>query len=151
MHELLLLRHAEARPATLEGDDFQRPLTANGREAARAAARRLALLPWRPERMLYSPALRTRETATLIAEVLKLDQAVMREVPELYLATKQALRAALQAHHHHAQRLMIVGHNPGLSDWGAQLAVRHRGESLSTAGYWLIDFKAGAWQQLLGP
>lgn len=149
MHELLLLRHAEARPATLDGDDFQRPLTASGCAAARAAAARLSSLRWRPQRLLYSSALRTRETARLIAEELKLDAPALLEVPELYLATAPGLLAALRAHHGSLQRLMIVGHNPALSNWGGQLAARHRGESLATAGYWLIDFAAHAWQQLL--
>ena len=150
MHELLLCRHAEAQPATLDGDDFQRPLTASGREAARAAAARLAQLPWRPQRLLYSAALRTRETATLIAGEFKLDASALIEVAQLYLATPPALRAVLQAHHGDLQRLMIVGHNPSLSEWGAQLAARHRGQSLPTAGYWLIGFATAPWQQLVG-
>jgi len=149
MHELLLCRHAEARPATLDGDDFQRPLTAGGREAARAAAARLAQLPWRPQRLLYSAALRTCETALLIAGELEVDADAVVAVAQLYLATPQALRAVLRAHHGDLQRLMIVGHNPSLSEWGAQLAARHRGQSLPTAGYWLIGFAAASWQQLV--
>ena len=94
MYELLLLRHAEAEPAALDGDDFQRPLTAGGRDAALAAAGRLTALPWQPQRLLYSPAIRTAATATLVAQVLRLDTHVLHEVPELYLATPQALHAA---------------------------------------------------------
>ncbi len=151
MHELLLLRHAEASAAALDGNDFQRPLTTSGREAARAAAARLTQQSWRPERVLCSPALRTRETAALIAAVLRLEGAQLLEVPELYLATTQALRKVLQAHQQQCARLMIVGHNPGLSDWGAGLATRHHGKSLPTAGYWLIEFTDSTWRKLLKP
>ena len=209
MHELLLLRHAEAEPAALDGNDFQRPLTAGGRDAALAAAARLialpwqpqrllyspavrtaataallaqafrldphvlqavpelylatppalhaaltaaarlAALPWQPQRLLYSPALRTATTATLLAQVLRLDSHVLQQVPELYLATPQALRAALRAWRGNAARVMIVGHNPGLSEWGGQLDISHADESLPTAGFWLIEFSGRQWQQLL--
>jgi phosphohistidine phosphatase len=148
-YELLLLRHAEAKPAALDQGDFQRPLTAGGREAAVAAAHRLSALPWCPQRLLYSPALRAQQTAALVREVLKLGASACLEVPELYLATPQALRAVLQAHHGKLQRLMIVGHNPGLSEWGAQLALSHASDSLPTAGYWLIDFAPAPWQQMV--
>jgi phosphohistidine phosphatase len=150
MHELLLLRHAEAEPAALDGNDFQRPLTAGGRDAALTAAARLAALTWRPQRLLYSPAVRTAATATLLAHVLRLDTQVLQAVPELYLATPQALRAALRTWRGNAARVMIVGHNPGLSEWGGQLDTSHTDESLPTAGFWLIEFSGRQWQRLLG-
>jgi len=151
MRELVLLRHAEASPAALDGDDFQRPLTASGRVAARAAAARLAQQSWQADRLLYSPAVRTRETAALIAAAQRLESAQLIAVPELYLATPRVLCEVLQTHHARALRLMIVGHNPGLSEWGAELAAQHTGEGLPTAGYWLIEFTDSTWQRLLTP
>ena len=139
MHELLLLRHAEAEPAALDGNDFQRPLTAGGRDAALAAAARLIALPWQPQRLLYSPAVRTAATAALLAQAFRLDPHVLQAVPELYLATPPALHAALRVWHGNATRVVIVGHNPGLSEWGAQLDARFAGQSLPTAGHWLIS------------
>jgi phosphohistidine phosphatase len=151
MPELLLLRHAEASPATLDGDDFRRPLTTHGREAARAAGARLGQQGWRTERLLFSPAVRTRETATQIAAELRIDGTQMLAVPELYLATTRALHEILRSHHGNVRRLMIIGHNPGLSEWGAQLAIEHTGESLPTAGFWRFEFSASTWQKLLSP
>jgi phosphohistidine phosphatase len=149
-YELLLLRHAEAKPAALDEGDFQRPLTAGGCAAALTAAKRLSALPWCPQRLLYSSALRTQQTAAVISDAFRLEPSACIAVPELYLATPPALRTALQMHHGSFNRLMIVGHNPGLSEWGAQLAVRHADESLPTAGYWLIDFAPVPWLQLVG-
>ena len=151
MHELVLLRHAEASPAALDGDDFQRPLTSSGREAARAAAARLSQQSWQADRLLYSPAVRTRETAALIAAAQRLEPARLVAVPELYLATPRVLREVLQTHHAQARQLMIVGHNPGLSEWGAGLAAQHTGAGLPTAGYWLLEFTDSLWQRLLTP
>jgi phosphohistidine phosphatase len=149
MYELLLLRHAEAEPAALDGGDFERPLTAAGRDAALAAAARLAALPWQPQRLLYSPAARAAATAMLIAKALGLDAHALHEVPELYLATPPVLRGVAQARRGTADRLMIVGHNPGLSEWGAQLDARFSGKSLPTAGFWRIEYSKHQWQQLL--
>ena len=139
MVELLLLRHAEAEPAALDGEDFQRPLTARGRDAALGAAARLAALPWHPQQLLYSPAVRTAATATLIAQALKLDAHTLQEVPELYLATPPTLCRVVRIWHGNVDRLMIVGHNPGLSEWGTQLDARFAGHNLPPAGYWLVS------------
>jgi phosphohistidine phosphatase len=55
---VFLVRHAEAAPG--EPDEL-RPLTPDGREAARALARRPAAL--QPSPVVSSPLLRGRETA----------------------------------------------------------------------------------------
>jgi phosphohistidine phosphatase len=149
MHELLLLRHAKAEAAELDGSDFQRPLSARGRDAALAAAQRLAALPWKPQRLLYSSAVRTASTAALVAKHFRLGAQALQEVPELYLATPHALRTALRTWHGDAKRVMIVGHNPGLSEWGGELDASHADDSLPTAGFWLIEFSGRQWQKLL--
>jgi phosphohistidine phosphatase len=61
---LFLVRHAHADP----GDpDELRPLSARGREEARALAERLAASRTPPQIVLTSPLLRARETAEAIA------------------------------------------------------------------------------------
>jgi phosphohistidine phosphatase SixA len=65
---VFLVRHAEAAPG--EPDEL-RPLTAAGRDAARALGERLA--EERPIAVMSSPLLRARETADLIARACKLD------------------------------------------------------------------------------
>lgn len=61
---LFLVRHAHSDP----GDpDELRPLSARGREEARALAERLAAHPSPPRLVVSSPLLRARETAETIA------------------------------------------------------------------------------------
>ncbi|HKR77704.1 MAG TPA: histidine phosphatase family protein, partial [Rhodanobacter sp.] len=48
MHELILLRHAEALPAEGGGDDRQRPLSEHGRREAQDAGAWLARHGARP-------------------------------------------------------------------------------------------------------
>lgn len=147
MYELLLLRHAHAEPAMAGGDDFERPLSAAGRSAALEVARQLDAQQWRPERTLYSPARRAADTAALVCDALKLDHTSRQALAPLYLAKPGVLRAQLKAHHDGAHRLMIVGHNPGLSEWGVQLSDALAGQSLATAKYWHIALDPSEWQR----
>ena len=65
MHELILLRHAEAQPASPGGDDAIRRLSGRGEQEARAAGTWLKAHGIRPERVLCSPSERTVATAHL--------------------------------------------------------------------------------------
>src|SRR5436305_7458041 len=62
--QLVIVRHAEA--AAGEPDEL-RPLTSEGRQAARALGEQLAADGVRPDAILSSPLLRARETAQELA------------------------------------------------------------------------------------
>jgi phosphohistidine phosphatase SixA len=151
MHELILLRHAQAETAAIGADDYTRELTEEGLRQARAAAQRIAGRHPLPELLLYSPAHRTAATTQIVAPVLGLAPAAVRAVPELYLATPAGLRSAIRAHGSGVERLLIVGHNPGLDELGAQLAEQYRGGHLATGASWRIELAPEAWQRLLRP
>jgi phosphohistidine phosphatase len=146
VHELILMRHAKAAPASIDGNDFDRPLTAAGRTAAAQAARQLAGV--RIARLLYSPARRTQETAAIVAAQLHLAAALLQAVPELYLATPAAIRAAVRAHRGAASHVLIIGHNPGLSELGGELGERYADRHLATAGVWRLPMDATGWRAL---
>ncbi|MBS0387147.1 MAG: histidine phosphatase family protein [Proteobacteria bacterium] len=147
MHELILMRHAEALPAAIDAEDFARPLSEAGRGAAARAATTLSA-GVAIERLLYSPARRTTETALIVADVLSLGPMKLLAVPELYLATPQRVREALARWHGKARTILVIGHNPSLSELGAQLAPAHKRGHLQTAGYWRLPFDAAAWRAL---
>lgn len=149
MPELILMRHAKAEPAGIDAADFARALTPAGRAAAAQAAHGLAAAGIRIERLLYSPARRTSETAVIAARELALAATQMQEVPELYLATPAAIRAALQRHHAGATTILIVGHNPSLSEFGGELDAGLAGSQLHTAGLWRIPRDLQQWLALL--
>lgn len=111
MQELILLRHAEAQPATGD-DDRDRPLSPRGEQEALAAGRWLASHGARPDRVLCSPALRTRRTAELAMRALAPDAAIGLAA-EVYEATPGELLALLDQHAD-ARCVMLVGHNPGV-------------------------------------
>lgn len=122
MRELILLRHAHAESPQPGQSDLDRPLSAVGLEEARAAGDWLREHGLLPDRALYSPAQRTRQT---LAAIGSLDCADQREEPAIYDASPGTL-AALADAHGDARRLLLVGHNPGLEQLAALL---HSGQS----------------------
>lgn len=123
MRELILLRHAHAEPANHGLADLDRPLSAQGLAEAEAAGRWLAEHRLVPDCVLCSPSRRTRETLeAVLAAIGYVDQ---RIEPSIYEATPGTL-IALADVHAEAQRLMVVGHNPGLERLAALL---HSGQS----------------------
>jgi phosphohistidine phosphatase len=130
---LLLLRHAEAEALRPPLTDFERALTAQGRGQALAAAERLLQLRLRPDLLLCSPAARACATAEIVAQRLQCPQAV-RYQPPLYQAGAAALLTALQHCEPGAHTLLVVAHNPGLSELVQQLAEPLAGRRADTAG-----------------
>jgi phosphohistidine phosphatase len=111
---LVIVRHAEA--ASGEPDEL-RPLTAEGRDAARALGQRLAEEGLEPDAVLTSPLLRARETARELAR-----PAGLEPEPDERLApgaTAEAVRAAAEER---GQTVIVVGHQPDCSRIAAALA-----------------------------
>ena len=70
MRELILLRHAHAEPATTGQSDLDRPLSPQGLAEAEAVARWLKEQGLVPDRVLCSPARRTRETLEAVMDAI---------------------------------------------------------------------------------
>lgn len=111
MRELILLRHAHAEPAGHGQADLDRPLSPIGLAEAEAAGRWLLAHHLVPDRVLCSPARRTRETLENVLETTGFIE--QRLVPDIYDASAGTLISVLDAHPD-VQRVLLVGHNPGL-------------------------------------
>lgn len=112
MQELILLRHAEALPASSGDEDLHRSLSPRGEQEALAAGRWLAAHGVRPDRLLCSPAQRARRTAELAAKAVAPDGAIGL-AQDIYDATPGELLALLDQHAD-ARCVLLVGHNPGI-------------------------------------
>ena len=148
MRELILLRHAAALAAPVGASDFERPLSEPGRLEAAQAAQRLAGTA-AIERILFSPARRTSETAQIIADELSLAPQALVAIPALYVATAAVIRASVAHNHGGANVVLIVGHNPGISEFGCELAGLGFHAQLPTAGFWRRSLGAQVWQALI--
>ena len=140
MRELLLLRHAEALSSGPDAQDAERPLSAHGEGQARAVGEWLSGQGVRPDAVLSSPARRAQMTADAVCALLP--DCPPRFLPAIYNATPGELLATLEAHASDAQRVLLVGHNPGLEQL---LALLTEGRSASARG---LPPAALAWIQL---
>lgn len=123
MRELILLRHAHAEPADTGQADIDRPLSPHGHAEAEAAGRWLIEQRLIPDRVLCSPARRSRET---LEAVLALTGYVEQRLEDrIYEATSGTL-AGFADDHREVERLLLVGHNPGMEQL---LALMHSGQS----------------------
>ena len=111
MRQVILLRHAHAEPASPGQADLDRPLSPVGLAEAEAAGRWLAGQGLQPDRVLCSPARRTRETLEAVLAVI--GYAEQRLDQSIYEATPGTLIGLLQGQED-VERLLVVGHNPGL-------------------------------------
>lgn len=121
MSELFLLRHAKAVPQGGIMRDADRPLEERGRAGARAVAKYLKKQKIAPELVLCSPALRTRETLDLVADSLVPPPQVEYEIG-LYLASAERLLERIRELPDAIERVMLIGHNPGLHELAQWLA-----------------------------
>jgi phosphohistidine phosphatase len=117
MIRLVLVRHAKSDWGNPALDDHDRPLNDRGIRDAPRMARELAETGFRPEVILSSTALRARTTAEAFAA--EFGVAVNLD-PELYGAPGRTLLAAAAASGAH--QVIVVAHDPGMTDLAEQLS-----------------------------
>jgi phosphohistidine phosphatase len=142
--QLLLLRHAEAEPAAPGTRDIDRVLTERGRQEALEAAEVIAAAGLSIDEILLSPARRTSQSADIMMRRLGLLLAVER-VPALYLGAAQALLQALQGCRSTSNTVLVIGHNPGISELAQQLSRSTPGLTLRTGGVCQLTFAQQHW------
>lgn len=122
---LILMRHAKSPQAEDGQEDHDRPLNAKGEDACRSVAKYLAQRGWQPEAIWSSDAVRTRQTAETMLAVWQ-EQGIQTQPqyePQLYQASSyRILHYAIDRWPEGVRRLMIVAHNPGMTDAIQQLA-----------------------------
>ncbi|MBV9344161.1 MAG: histidine phosphatase family protein [Gammaproteobacteria bacterium] len=146
MKRLTLMRHGEARWQDAGLSDLERPLSRRGTATARSMARRLAELTLVPDLLLASPARRTQQTADIVARELALSRVVREE--KLYLAAAPELLAIAQATAPRIGHLLLVGHNPGVTELMQLLVPAQAGSGLGTAALCSISFACETWGEL---
>jgi phosphohistidine phosphatase len=148
MRRLALFRHAKAERQG--NDDHERALAPRGRLAAPAMGRWLAEAGFVPDLVLCSTARRTRETWALAEPAFPSGAIEVRLERRVYAASAPQLLALLQGADAAAERLLVVGHNPGLEELAALLApgATALAEGFPTAAVAVIELDAGQWRRV---
>lgn len=147
MQYLTLVRHGEAEWRESSAADFGRPLTRRGlAEAADAASRLRAQGVPLPDVVLTSPAARALETAETLARELGIAPRFVARIDVLYLATPDLLASVVNGADARIGHLLLVGHNPGISEYARRLAPEIAPRSLPTGACVTLHCGAEGWQ-----
>ena len=113
MKTLTLLRHAKSAWDDPVQRDFDRPLNTRGRRAAQTIGREMRRLGLEFDQVIASPAVRVVETLEEVAGAYgrPLEPAYDKRI---YLASTDTLLDVIHGVGEATQRMLLVGHNPGL-------------------------------------
>ena len=148
MLHLTLVRHAQAQPAASGEEDWDRPLETSGERDARTMGQRLQAAGPAPGRILSSPAVRALTTASLLARPLSVPARLLLKDERLYLADARTLLAVVQELGGSTPHLMVVGHNPGLTEFADALSSERSIDNLPTCATYSLDFDIADWSAL---
>ena len=110
---LLILRHAKSSWKNEKLKDIDRPLKRRGEEAANLIGKVLMMAELVPQVILSSPAERAKQTAELVAAEAKF-KGGLTFVDSFYMGEPENYIKALKELPDEIERVMVVGHNPGL-------------------------------------
>lgn len=151
MFRLILLRHAiSSRPSGVQ--DFDRPLSSDGRIQASQMQALIEDQNLIPDLTIVSTSRRTQETFELA--IKPLGTAVKFE-SRLYEASLETILNIIKALEPQKRTVLLVGHNPGLADlattligYGDRYAFARLKQDFPPCGLAVIDFTFEGWAAL---
>lgn len=147
MKQLILVRHAKSNRDDPSLADFERPLSKRGKRDALLVGQRLRERGLVIDLILTSSAKRTRQTAKRLAVELDYPEAEIRRDGRLYLQGVVGLLTVLQRLDDVWQNVLLVGHNPDLSELARQLSGQAL-EDLPTSGAFGLQLSIDHWSAL---
>ena len=146
MKTLLLLRHAKSSWGDATLPDRERPLNIRGERDLQKMSKRLAQRHVKPDLIMSSPALRALATAKAIAKGFDRELNAIVVNDRLYAASADALIDVIEGIDDKWGRVMLVGHNPGITDLAHHYAseVAH----MPTCAIVVFGFDVEAWSGL---
>lgn len=147
---LTVLRHARAKQTSVSGGDIDRPLAKSGFNQLRRVCRILETVKEKPDWIVSSPALRTRQTAEKVAELLGYKRNFGWN-DRIYAAAPYTLLNIIQETHDSAYHILLIGHNPGVAQLVSGLCAGTDGRMnlrFPTAGLAHFEVDVARWRQL---
>jgi len=144
MKILTLVRHAKSSWKDTSLRDRERPLNKRGQRDAPIMGKRLHEHGVRPSLIVSSPAKRALTTAKIIAKELSYPLEFLQRDDNLYLASVDRILDVIVSQDEGFNSLMIVGHNPGFTDFANFLSpgLTH---NLPTAGVVSVSIDQDHW------
>ena len=148
--QLLIMRHAKSSWKDIGQTDFERVLNKRGRRVAPQMGQYLVDQGAVPDKIISSSANRAALTTELVAETAGVADADVQYVKYLYHAPADEYLETLERFDgENVERLMMVGHNPGLEELIYRLAKAH--ERMPTAAIARFDLGDKDWISIRKP
>jgi phosphohistidine phosphatase len=144
MKTLTILRHAKSSWADDSVVDHDRPLNSRGKRDAPVMAARIAREGIRPSLILSSSAKRAWSTAKEVAKELSYPAEFLQRERDLYHAGVSRLLYVLAEQDVGFNNILLVGHNPGLTDF-ANYLVPDLTDNIPTCGYASVNIDVDDW------
>lgn len=146
MKTLFLVRHGQSSWDDVKLADSERPLTDKGKNDAAKMGKRLAEAEIVVDALVSSPAKRARATAEAIARKLDFKRKHIIEDERLYSGQVDALLELIREAGGEHKRLMLVGHNPLLSELVEHLTEKE--VNLPTCAVAILRFESKSWAKI---
>jgi phosphohistidine phosphatase len=148
MRRLTLLRHAKTETAHTGEEDWDRMLEPRGQKDAPEMARRLRERKLKPDLIVTSPAVRALTTAQIFLRELHLPATKLQQDERLYLAAPKELLQVIHELGGETRHLMIVGHNPGLTEFAERISAERKIDNMPTCAIYTLEFDIARWSEL---
>ena len=150
MKTLTIVRHAKSSWDHPGLSDRERPLNKRGERDAPLMGQRVWEHSIRPSLIISSPATRAWATARIIAAAITYPVEFLQREKSLYHASVDAILDVIVAQDPGFNSLMVVGHNPGLTDFANYLSPGLT-NNLPTAGVVSVEFDQDDWDLFARP
>lgn len=144
MKTVILVRHGKASHDDLSVSDLQRPITGEGRKRTMKIAKYLSARETHVDKIITSHALRATETAKILGKELGITEKDFIIEKAIYGAHPDTFYDILFALPDDVDRVMIVGHNPGIGIFAFRF-LKTQVESLPTSGVVALRFITDDW------
>jgi phosphohistidine phosphatase len=148
MLRLTLVRHAKTESAHSGQEDWDRTLEPRGQRDAPEMGRRLKGRGLKPDKVLASPAVRALATTSIFIRELGVSASKVTQDERLYLANVRALHSVIQELGNSANHLMVVGHNPGLTEFADALSSERSIDNMPTCAVYTLEFDINNWSEV---
>lgn len=146
MKRLTIMRHAKSSWEFPELSDFERPLIEKGIKRTLRTCRFLHEKQLYPDTIFSSPALRAKDTAMLVAKNLPVTHEIQWIEP-FYPGNPAAFIKQLSKADNSLNHILVIGHNPGLSNFACLLLNSTETDWIPTSGCAIIDIDIEKWEE----
>ena len=146
MKTLLLARHAKSNWGDKNFSDFDRPLNEKGIVDAPIMAKYLQQCGYLIHQIISSDAARALATAEEYKKQLTPEQNLITH-HDLYLASADTIVDIVSKISPSHSAVMIVGHNPGMSD-ALNYLCKEKFDDMSACGVGIIQFEVSSWEDI---